>query len=178
MSSTKPWNHGNYIRARREALGLSQPALARAARVTPAMINRLESGQRRGRPPLLRAVADALQVPPAELLERAGYAAEARYWRERDEGLETPDPIAQLRNAVSLLPCRPAVRAALMTLVTELARDHEQEYRERYDRALARYPEVAYVACQDRPLTPTEEDAAKFAVLRELIFEAPERSAT
>ena len=25
-------------------------------------------------------MADALQVPPAELLERAGYAAEARYW--------------------------------------------------------------------------------------------------
>src|SRR3954452_18834666 len=169
--SSKPWNHGLYIRARREALGFSQPALARAARVTPAMINRLESGQRRGRPPLLRAVADALQVPPAELLERDGDAAEARYWRERDEGLETPDPIAQLRNAVSLLPCRPAVRAALMTLVTELSRDHEQEYRERFDRALARFPEVAYVATQDRSLTPTEQDTAKFAVLRELIFE-------
>src|SRR5579885_3421673 len=178
MSSSEPWNHGNYIRARREALGFSQPALARAARVTPAMINRLESGQRRGRPPLLRAVADALQVPPAELLERAGYTAEARYWREREEGLDTPDPIAQLRNAVSLLPCRPAVRAALMTLVTALARDHEQEYRERFDRALERYREVGYVASQDRPLSPAEEDAAKFAVLRELIFEPSEPAST
>jgi transcriptional regulator with XRE-family HTH domain len=174
----KTWNHGAYIRARREALGYSQPALARAARVTPAMINRLESGQRRGRPPLLRAVADALQVPPAELLERAGYAAEARYWRERDEGLTTPDPIAQLRHAVSLLPCRPAVRAALMTLVTELARDHEQEFRERFDRAMARFPEVAYVAAQERALTPTEQDTAKLAVLRELIFEPAEASSS
>jgi transcriptional regulator with XRE-family HTH domain len=178
MSSNRPWNHGNYIRARREALGFSQPALARAARVTPAMINRLESGQRRGRPPLLRAVADALQVPPAELLERAGYAAEARYWREREEGLDTPDPIGQLRNAVSLLPCRPAVRAALMTLVTELARDHEQEYAERFDKAVKRYPDVAYVGTQSRSLTPSEQDTAKFTVLRELIFEPPEPSST
>jgi predicted transcriptional regulator len=47
--SSHTWTHGAYIRAHREALGLSQAALARAARVTTAMINRLESGRRPGR---------------------------------------------------------------------------------------------------------------------------------
>src|SRR5438094_692155 len=94
------WSHGTFIRARREALGLSQPALARAARITPAMISRLEGGHRRGRPPMLRALAEALEVPAAELLERAGYTGEADYWRERQAGVEAPDSLGQLRNAV------------------------------------------------------------------------------
>src|ERR671932_499273 len=111
-NTDQAWNHGAYIRARRLALGLSQPARARAARVTPAMINRLESGQRRGRPPLLRALADALQVQQSDLLERAGYTAEARYWREQEAGIEREDPVSRFRAAVQPLPIRPAVRAA------------------------------------------------------------------
>jgi transcriptional regulator with XRE-family HTH domain len=153
--ASQQWPHGPYIQARRRALGLSQPGLARAARCTPAMINRLESGNRRGRPPMLRAVAEALQIPASELLERAGYAAEARYWREREAGQESPDALARCRSALSALPVRPHVRAALLTLVQELARDREREYRERFDGAVARLP----------------GDGAQLTALRELLFE-------
>jgi transcriptional regulator with XRE-family HTH domain len=154
--------HGQYIRARREALGLTQSDLARAARLTPAMISRLEAGQRRGRPPALRALAEALRVPAAALLERAGYTAEAQYWREREGDHERPDPLARLPYAVSLLPCRPAVQAALRTLLTELARDQDEAFRERFEQAVSRVTR------------PTEPDAPRFELLRDLIFE-PER---
>jgi transcriptional regulator with XRE-family HTH domain len=135
--NSEHWSHGAYIRARRRALGLSQPGLARAARVTAAMINRLESGQRRGRPPLLRALADAPEVPQSELLERAGYTAEAAYWRKQEGGTERIDPLTLLRAAVRQLPRDPAVQAAVLTLAAALARDPEQEFRERFDRAAA-----------------------------------------
>jgi transcriptional regulator with XRE-family HTH domain len=84
-------SHGPYIRARREVLGLSQNALARRARVSPSTIHRLEAGHRRGRPPILYAVAAALQLPVDDLLDRAGYLAEARYWRERRADAVSPD---------------------------------------------------------------------------------------
>ncbi len=67
------WTHGAYIRARRTALGLTQVQVARVARVTPSAVNRLESGRRRGRPALLRALAEALHVPASALLQPAGY---------------------------------------------------------------------------------------------------------
>jgi DNA-binding transcriptional regulator YiaG len=67
------WTHGAYIRALRIALRLTQSQVAWAARVTPSMVNRLEVGRRRGRPPILRQVATALGVPASELLQRAGY---------------------------------------------------------------------------------------------------------
>jgi transcriptional regulator with XRE-family HTH domain len=156
--------HGTYIRGRREALGLSQVELARAARVTPAMINRLESGNRRGRPPLLRLVAEALEVPASDLLQRAGYAAEAQYWHERDSVREARDPLAQCLNSLSGLPLSPAVRTALAALIQDLARDAEREQQRRFDRAVARVP----------------DGSAQFAALRELIFDpaavpSPER---
>ena len=155
--NSERWSHGAYIRARRQALGLSQPGLTRAARITPAMINRLESGQRRGRPPLLRTLADALQVPQSELLERAGYVAEARYWREQEGGIERTEPMDRLRAAVRHLPRDPAVQSALLTLATALCRDPAQEFREWFDAATARSVDGA----------PTPEDVA---VLQELIF--------
>jgi transcriptional regulator with XRE-family HTH domain len=139
--SSDPRPHAAFIRARREALGLSQVELARAARITPAMVSRLESGQRRGRSPMLRALAEALNVPAAELLERAGYGSEAQYWRERQADAEQPDPIAHLRSAVHRLPTRPAVQAALLTVATELARDPDRDARARFERAVARLPE-------------------------------------
>src|SRR5215213_9876807 len=107
------WPHGAYIRIRREALGLSQAALAREARVTAAMINRLESGARRGRPPLLRAVAAALEVPPSELLDRAGYMAEAQYWRAREDAPQSADPLVHFQYALDALQMPPAVQRAL-----------------------------------------------------------------
>jgi transcriptional regulator with XRE-family HTH domain len=147
--------HGSFIRARREALGLTQAGLAREARVTPAMINRLESGQRRGRAPLLRDLADALQVPQAELLERAGYGTEAEYARTQEGNQASPDPLARVRYAVGAAPIRPAVRTAFLTLVTELCRDPEATFRRRFDRAVA----------------TAANDGAPFATLRELLFE-------
>jgi transcriptional regulator with XRE-family HTH domain len=150
-----PWPHGAYIRTRRMALGLSQPALAREARVTVAMISRLESGQRRGRPPLLRDLADALQVPQAELLERAGYQTEADYSRAQESTQEAPDRLAQLRYALGAAPLRPAVRTAFMALVTELCKDPEAAFRQRFDRAVA----------------AAANDGAPFATLRDLVFE-------
>ena len=154
--SSNTWTHGAYIRAHRVALGLSQSALAREARVTVAMINRLESGQRRGRPPLLRDLADALQVPQAELLERAGYQTEADYSRAQESTQETPDQLAQFRYALGAAPLRPAVRTAFMALVTALCNDPEAAFRQRFDRAVA---------------AASVNDGAPFATLRDLVFE-------
>ena len=150
------WPHGAYIRTRRMALGLSQPALAREARVTAAMISRLESGQRRGRPPLLRDLADALQVPQAELLEHAGYRSEAEYARTQESTQASPNPLTGVRYAVGAAPIRPALRTAFMTLVTELCRGPEAAFRPRFDDAVA---------------AASANDGATFAVLRDLLFD-------
>jgi transcriptional regulator with XRE-family HTH domain len=151
------WTHGIYIRTRRLALGLSQAQLGRAARITAAMVNRLESGQRRGRPPMLRTLAEALHVPASELLERAGYVGEAHYWREQEAETEAPDPMGRLREAVRRLPRSPAVQKAVLTLTGALCHDPEQEFRERFDAVAARRVDGA----------PTPEEAT---ILRELIF--------
>jgi transcriptional regulator with XRE-family HTH domain len=156
--NSEHWTHGAYIRERRLALGLPQQQLARAARITAAMVNRLEWGRRRGRPPLLRQVAAALGVPASELLQRAGYVAEARYWREQEAATEAPESMDRLRKAVRRLPRSPAVQEAVLTLAGALCHDPKQEFRERFDAAAARGVDGA----------PTPE---KVAVLRELIFE-------
>src|SRR3954454_21066804 len=97
---TNGWPHGAYIRTRREALGLSQAALAREARVPAPMINRLESGLRRGRPPWLRVIAAALQVPASELLAQAGFTSEARYWRAQESAPQALDPLVRFEHVV------------------------------------------------------------------------------
>src|SRR5262249_1518831 len=128
-------------------------------RMTPAMLNRLESGTRRGRPPLLRMLAAALLVPASELLDRAGYEREAQYWRAQEGAPEATDPLVRFQYAVNALSLPPPVPLQLLTLVSELARDYEQEHRQRFDAAVAR----------DRE--PTDADAARFALLRTLLFE-------
>jgi hypothetical protein len=120
------------------------------------MISRLESGQRRGRPPLLRDLAAALQVSQAELLERAGYRTEAEYARTQEGTQASPDPLTQVRYAVGAAPIRPAVRTAFMTLVTELCRSPEAGFRQRFDHAVA---------------AASAHDSATFAVLHELLFD-------
>jgi transcriptional regulator with XRE-family HTH domain len=156
--SSNVWTHGAYIRERRTALGLSQPALAREARVTAAMINRLESGQRRGRPPLLRALAAALQVPASELLDRAGYAAEAQYWQTQERTSQAPDSLVGFQYALGALSLTPAVQRALRALVPELAHDPEPGYSRRFDAAVAHYP------------GRTDADTARFNALRAVLF--------
>jgi transcriptional regulator with XRE-family HTH domain len=58
------------LKAKREALGLSQTVLAEKAKVTGEYISLLESGRKKN-PSLdvLRRLAKALGVPVAELLE-------------------------------------------------------------------------------------------------------------
>lgn len=150
-----PGAHGSYIRTRRAALGLSQAALAREARVTPAMINRLESGQRRGRASLLCQLADALQVSQADLLERAGYRSEAEYARTQEGNQASPDPLTRVRYAVGAAPIRPAARTAFMALVTELCSDREVAFRQRFDHAVA----------------ASDGDGVAFGELRALLFD-------
>jgi transcriptional regulator with XRE-family HTH domain len=151
---------GPYVRARRAARGLTQSDLARLVRVTPQIINRLESGKCRGRPPALRDIAEALQIPASELLARAGYAAEAEYWRAHPATPEPSDPLARFRDAVGALPLRSDVQRALVTLAAEFVRDPEPAFRERFDAAVARHP------------GRTDADATRFRVLRALLFES------
>jgi len=75
---------------------------------------------------------------------------------------------------IQSFPIGPNVRAALMTLMTELARDSEQEYRQRFDRGVKRYRAVAVATITEQARTPAEDDAVRFDLLRELLFEPPE----
>lgn len=134
------WPHGTYIRSRQAALGLSRSALARETRVTVAMFNRLESGQRRCRPPLLRQIAAALQVPASKLLVQAGYTSEARYRRRQEAALPAHDRLERFEHMLGALHLHPTVRHLLVTLVGELIRDREEEFSQRLEAAVARYP--------------------------------------
>lgn len=65
---------GRAIRARREQLGLSQEELADRLGRSQSLVSRLERGAADWPDPaMFRALAAALELPPAELLEAAGY---------------------------------------------------------------------------------------------------------
>jgi transcriptional regulator with XRE-family HTH domain len=68
---------GNFVRERRRELGLTQEQLARRVGYVQERISVLERG-RYGMPslPALALLADALEVPLAEMLRRAGYQVE------------------------------------------------------------------------------------------------------
>jgi transcriptional regulator with XRE-family HTH domain len=65
---------GNFVRERRRELGLTQEQLARRVGYVQERISVLERGKY-GMPslPALALLADALEVPLAEMLQRAGY---------------------------------------------------------------------------------------------------------
>lgn len=64
---------GEYVRAKREAVGLSQRQLAAEAGVSFSNISRLESGfHATPSPELLKSIADVLDVDLAELLAFRG----------------------------------------------------------------------------------------------------------
>lgn len=77
MSRAAPEAFGPLLRRLREAAGLPQIGLARAVGVNSGYISRLEAGERSAPGvELVRAVADALRLAPAErdsLLAAAGY---------------------------------------------------------------------------------------------------------
>lgn len=65
------------IRARRGALGLSASEVARRAQVAKATVTRLELGDiPQPRPDNLRAIAEALQLPVADLFAAADWIPE------------------------------------------------------------------------------------------------------
>ncbi len=64
---------GEYLRACREALGLTQEQLARKVGVSQATISQYEQGEITPRPRNLVVLATALRRSPDELLARSGY---------------------------------------------------------------------------------------------------------
>ena len=62
---------GNAVRRRRVAAGLSQEALARAARVHPTYISLLERGRRDAKVSSVKKIARGLKVSTGELVAEA-----------------------------------------------------------------------------------------------------------
>jgi transcriptional regulator with XRE-family HTH domain len=77
----RPPSFAERLREARQRRGLSQRALARASRVNPAIVSRLESGERGpSGPDQVRALIDALQLDRATadaLLASAGFWPQA-----------------------------------------------------------------------------------------------------
>jgi transcriptional regulator with XRE-family HTH domain len=94
----------------REARGMSVYQLARAAKVTPQYLGRIEAGERAPSLKVLETLAAVLDVEPAELL-----ASRPSRSRDRRYG---PDPLGlvQLRGAASRL------KPGDLDLVLQLAR--------------------------------------------------------
>jgi transcriptional regulator with XRE-family HTH domain len=63
-----PTTFGARLRAARHQTGLSQSRLAQRAGLSPSHLGNLERGRRQPRLPTLLALADALGVPPSQLL--------------------------------------------------------------------------------------------------------------
>lgn len=70
---------GQLIGEGRRARRLTQDELAAGARISKAYVSHLEGGRRRAEPDVLRRIARALGLPPAELLEAAGYKDAPEY---------------------------------------------------------------------------------------------------
>lgn len=88
----KPDTLGEYVRQKREAIGLSQRQLAQEAGVSFSNISRLESGfSTHPTPGLLKSIADVLDVDLAELLAYLGItvagARSLNDYLRRDYGL-------------------------------------------------------------------------------------------
>jgi transcriptional regulator with XRE-family HTH domain len=60
--------NGEALRAIRERTGLTVSELARKGGVSQPHLSNIELGRRGGRPPIIRALADALGVPVGALL--------------------------------------------------------------------------------------------------------------
>ena len=112
---------GALVRTHRNALGLTQQALARASQLSPVYISQIEKGERIPSVSACRALAAALGCPPRLLVLRAFRATAPAELQEllRDDGVWTPDdPVTQelapLVAAVQTLP--PAIRQQLVQL--------------------------------------------------------------
>lgn len=164
-------NLGEYLRLRREHLGLSQGALGRASGVSPSMISRLESGKRRATPGLLYLLAEPLQVSYSQLLQRGGHEPAARRWQDQERSTAPSDPLADIQRALNRGPWPPAVRNAIATLLAELARDHAATWQRRFDEAVGELERGGAVVLSREDETPEARMHAQFAVLRHLLFD-------
>ena len=109
---------GRRIAARRRELGLSQADLAaRTGWSTPVIISRSECGQREMRISTLQSLADALDLPPGELLRvdpepDGDDDAELNPFRYRVDSESTPVPVQE--SASAYLPARAAPTTAVL----------------------------------------------------------------
>jgi transcriptional regulator with XRE-family HTH domain len=111
MGNGKPTELGNYLRQRRQEQGLSARALGNLAGIPGTTISRIENGEHSNpTTDTLRAVADALELPPTDLFSLAGYATElptltpylhAKYHDQLDD-----DQIAELGHYFDYLTSR------------------------------------------------------------------------
>lgn len=164
-------NLGEYLRLRREHLGLSQGALGRASGVSPSMISRLESGKRRATPGLLYLLAEPLQVSYSQLLQRGGHEPAARRWQDQERTTSPTDPLAEIQRSLNRGPWPPMVRNAVMTLLAELARDHATTWQRRFDEAVQELERGGAVVLGDESETSEARGTVQFAVLRHMLFD-------
>ena len=69
---------GDYIRARREAKGLSKRQLAEKAGISHSEVHRIENGERQNPSvPMLIALASVLGIPQDDILVLAGYKTDS-----------------------------------------------------------------------------------------------------
>ncbi len=99
------------VTTHRDALGLTQQALARACQLSPVYISQIEKGERIPSVSACRALATALGCPPKLLVLRAFRATAPPELKEmlQDESVAAPDDpvmqeLAPLVAAVQMLP--------------------------------------------------------------------------
>ncbi len=110
-SSSTDETFGTLVRTHRDALGLTQQALARACQLSPVYISQIEKAERIPSVSACRALATALGCPPRLLVLRAFRATAPAELQEllQDNGVATPDDpvmqeLAPLVAAVQTLP--------------------------------------------------------------------------
>ncbi len=120
-SSSTDETFGALVRTHRDALGLTQQALARACQLSPVYISQIEKGERIPSVAACRALATALGCPPRLLVLRAFRATAPAELQDllRDDGVAAPDDpvmqeLAPLVAAVQTLP--PVTRQQLVQL--------------------------------------------------------------
>jgi transcriptional regulator with XRE-family HTH domain len=101
---------GAFIRSQRTLAALSQRQLAEMTNVSNAYLSQLERGLHQPSLRVLSSIAEALHIPPEELLRHAGVQAVGA---GRSEGVESGGTAAAIANDEELSP---ADRAVLIRL--------------------------------------------------------------
>jgi transcriptional regulator with XRE-family HTH domain len=89
---------GEYLKSRRETLGLSQAALANAVSLNPRAIDEYEQGKRLPRPPTVAELALVLNVPATTLLVMSGHLLPSS--PAEAAPVDTPEPPAEATDDV------------------------------------------------------------------------------